>query len=41
MALNPFRQLLTQRVPMLIRERVRTDRQGQCGVTRIDLEPLR
>jgi len=40
-ALNQFRPLLSQREPMLIRGRVRTDRQGQCVVAGIDLEPLR
>ena len=40
-ALNQFRQWLSQREPMLIRGRVRTDRQGQCVVAGIDLEPLR
>lgn len=39
-ALNRFRPLLSQREPMIIRGRVRTDRQGQCVVTGIDLKPL-
>ena len=39
-ALNRFRPLLSQREPMLIRGRVRTDRQGQCVVGGIRLAPL-
>ncbi len=39
-ALNRFRPLLSQREPMLIRGRVRTDRQGQCVVAGIDFASL-
>ncbi len=40
-ALSRFRPLLSQREPMLMRGRVRTDRQGQCVVAGVDLQPLR